>query len=459
MTRQLFGTDGIRGQANTHPMTARIAMRVGMAAGHIFTNGSRRHRVVIGKDTRLSGYAIEAALVSGFTSVGMDVVQLGPIPTPAVAMLVRSLRADLGVMISASHNPFEDNGIKLFGPDGYKLSDEVEEEIEAHVLGNVDELLAQPGRIGQAKRIDGANDRYVEFAKRTLDRSVSLDGLKIVVDCANGAAYRAAPAALWELGAEVTAIAVNPDGRNINRECGSTVPETVCRKVRELGAHVGIALDGDADRVVIADENGQLVDGDQILAVIASSWRDANRLHGNGVVATVMSNLGLERYIDSLGLTLVRTKVGDRYVVEEMRRGGYNIGGEQSGHVILSDYATTGDGLLTALQVLSVVIQSGRTVSEVCRRFEPVPQLLKSIRYTGANPLESDAVKRTVEAGKLRLANCGRLVIRPSGTEPVIRVMAEGDDRGLVTEVVDEIAASIERCASLAGGGGAAAAQ
>jgi phosphoglucosamine mutase len=459
MTRQLFGTDGIRGQANTHPMTARIAMRVGMAAGHMFTNGSRRHRVVIGKDTRLSGYAIEAALVSGFTSVGMDVVQLGPIPTPAVAMLVRSLRADLGVMISASHNPFEDNGIKLFGPDGYKLSDEVEEEIEAHVLGNVDELLAQPGRIGQAKRIDGANDRYVEFAKRTLDRSVSLDGLKIVVDCANGAAYRAAPAALWELGAEVTAIAVNPDGRNINRECGSTVPETVCNKVRELGAHVGIALDGDADRVVIADENGQLVDGDQILAVIASSWRDANRLHGNGVVATVMSNLGLERYIESLGLTLVRTKVGDRYVVEEMRRGGYNIGGEQSGHVILSDYATTGDGLLTALQVLSVVIQSGRTVSEVCRRFEPVPQLLKSIRYTGANPLESDAVKRTVEAGKLRLANCGRLVIRPSGTEPVIRVMAEGDDRGLVTEVVDEIAASIERCASLAGGGGAAAAQ
>ena len=459
MTRQLFGTDGIRGQANTHPMTARIAMRVGMAAGHMFTNGSRRHRVVIGKDTRLSGYAIEAALVSGFTSVGMDVVQLGPIPTPAVAMLVRSLRADLGVMISASHNPFEDNGIKLFGPDGYKLSDEVEEEIEAHVLGNVDELLAQPGRIGQAKRIDGANDRYVEFAKRTLDRSVSLDGLKIVVDCANGAAYRAAPAALWELGAEVTAIAVNPDGRNINRECGSTVPETVCSKVRELGAHVGIALDGDADRVVIADENGQLVDGDQILAVIAASWSDANRLHGNGVVATVMSNLGLERYIDSLGLTLVRTKVGDRYVVEEMRRGGYNVGGEQSGHVILSDYATTGDGLLTALQVLSVVIQSGRTVSEVCRRFEPVPQLLKSIRYTGANPLESDAVKRTVEAGKLRLANCGRLVIRPSGTEPVIRVMAEGDDRGLVTEVVDEIAASIERCASLAGGGGAAAAQ
>ena len=326
MTRQLFGTDGIRGQANTHPMTARIAMRVGMAAGHMFTNGSRRHRVVIGKDTRLSGYAIEAALVSGFTSVGMDVVQLGPIPTPAVAMLVRSLRADLGVMISASHNPFEDNGIKLFGPDGYKLSDEVEEEIEAHVLGNVDELLAQPGRIGQAKRIDGANDRYVEFAKRTLDRSVSLDGLKIVVDCANGAAYRAAPAALWELGAEVTAIAVNPDGRNINRDCGSTVPETVCSKVRELGAHVGIALDGDADRVVIADENGQLVDGDQILAVIAASWGEAKRLQGNGVVATVMSNLGLERYIDSLGLTLVRTKVGDRYVVEEMRRGGYNVG-------------------------------------------------------------------------------------------------------------------------------------
>ncbi len=457
MTRQLFGTDGIRGQTNTHPMTASIALRVGMAAGHMFTNGSRKHRVVIGKDTRLSGYVIESALVSGFTSVGMDVVQLGPIPTPAVAMLVRSLRADLGVMISASHNAYQDNGIKLFGPDGYKLSDEAEEAIEAHVLGNVDVLLAKPDRIGQAKRIDGANDRYVEFAKRTLDRTVSLNGLKVVLDCANGAAYRAAPAALWELGADVTALAVNPDGRNINRECGSTVPETVCRKVIETGAHVGIALDGDADRVVIADENGRVVDGDQILAVIAASWRDANRLHGNGIVATVMSNLGLERYIGSLGLTLTRTKVGDRYVVEEMRRGGHNVGGEQSGHVVLSDYTTTGDGLLTALQVLSVVVQSGRPVSEVCRRFEPVPQLLKSVRYSGVSPLDSEAVKQTIEAGGRRLGNSGRLVIRPSGTEPVICVMAEGDDRTLVTEVVDEIAASIERCASLSSAGSVAA--
>lgn len=445
MARQLFGTDGIRGQTNSHPMTADIALKVGMAAGHMFTNGKRRHRVVIGKDTRLSGYVIESALVSGFTSVGMDVVQLGPIPTPAVAMLVRSLRADLGVMISASHNPYQDNGIKLFGPDGYKLSDEVEEEIEGHVFGNMDELLAEPDRIGQARRIDGVYDRYIEFAKRTLDRTISLNGLKVVVDCANGAAYRVAPAALWELGAEVVALGINPDGRNINRECGSTAPETICRKVRESNASVGIALDGDADRVVIADENGRLVDGDQILAVIAASWRDAQRLRGGGIVATVMSNLGLERYIEGLGLTLARTRVGDRYVVEEMRRSGYNVGGEQSGHVVLSDYTTTGDGLLTALQVLSVVVQQGKPVSEVCRRFEPVPQLLKSIHYSGANPLDSDAVKDTVEASRLRLGNSGRLVIRPSGTEPVIRVMAEGDDQSLVNLVVNEISASIER--------------
>jgi phosphoglucosamine mutase len=447
MARQLFGTDGIRGQTNTHPMTADVALKVGMAAGHMFTNGDRRHRAVIGKDTRLSGYVIESALVSGFTSVGMDVVQLGPIPTPAVAMLVRSLRADLGVMISASHNPYQDNGIKLFGPDGYKLSDEVEEEIEAHVFGNLKELLAKPDHIGQARRIDGVYDRYVEFAKRTLDRTISLNGLKVVVDCANGAAYRVAPAALWELGAEVVALGVNPDGRNINRECGSTVPETICRKVRDSRANVGIALDGDADRVVIADENGRLVDGDQILALIASSWKDAKRLRGGGIVATVMSNLGLERYLGELGLTLSRTRVGDRYVVEEMRRAGYNVGGEQSGHVVLSDYTTTGDGLLTALQVLSVVVQSGRPVSEVCRRFEPVPQKLRSIRYAGGNPLDNDSVKGTVEASRLRLGNSGRLVIRPSGTEPVIRVMAEGDDQSLVVEVVDEIAASIERCA------------
>ncbi len=449
MARKLFGTDGIRGQTNIYPMTAEIALKVGMAAGHMFTNGQRRHRVVIGKDTRLSGYVIESALVSGFTSVGMDVVQLGPIPTPAVAMLVKSLRADLGVMISASHNPYQDNGIKLFGPDGYKLSDDVEEDIETQVYGDIGHLLAEPDHIGQARRIDGVYDRYVEFAKRTLERNVSLNGLKVVVDCANGAAYRVAPAALWELGAEVVALGVNPDGRNINRECGSTVPETVCRKVRESGANVGIALDGDADRVVIADENGRVVDGDQILAVIANSWHAAARLRGAGVVATVMSNLGLERYLDGIGLSLTRTKVGDRYVVEEMRRNGYNVGGEQSGHVVLSDYTTTGDGLLTALQVLSVVVQSGKPVSEVCRRFEPVPQILKSIRYSGGHPLEDDAVKSTVEAGKRRLGNLGRLVIRPSGTEPVIRVMAEGDDKALVSDVVNEIVASIERHVSL----------
>jgi phosphoglucosamine mutase len=451
MARQLFGTDGIRGQTNIYPMTADIALKVGMAAGHMFTNGDRRHRVVIGKDTRLSGYVIESALVSGFTSVGMDVVQLGPIPTPAVAMLVRSLRADLGVMISASHNPYQDNGIKLFGPDGYKLSDEVEEQIEAHVYGGADALLTEPDRIGQARRIDGVYDRYVEFTKLTLGRNVSLNGLKVVVDCANGAAYRVAPAALWELGAEVVALGVAPDGRNINRECGSTVPETVCRKVRESGANVGIALDGDADRVVIADENGRVIDGDQILAVIAASWKEAGRLAGGGIVATIMSNLGLERYLDGLGLGLARTQVGDRYVVEKMRRSGYNVGGEQSGHVVLSDYTTTGDGLVTALQVLSVVVQSGKPVSEVCQRFEPVPQLLKSIRYNGINPLDNDKVQSTVEAGRLRLGNSGRLVIRPSGTEPVIRVMAEGDDKTLVTSVVDEIAASIEHCVSRGG--------
>ncbi len=448
MARQLFGTDGIRGQTNIYPMTAEIALKVAMAAGHMFTNGKRRHRVVIGKDTRLSGYVIESALVSGFTSVGMDVVQLGPIPTPAVAMLVRSLRADLGVMISASHNPYQDNGIKLFGPDGYKLSDEVEEKIEAQIYGDINALLAEPDRIGQARRIDGVYDRYVEFAKRTLERNVSLNGLKAVVDCANGAAYRVAPAALWELGAEVVALGVNPDGRNINRECGSTVPETICRKVRESGADVGIALDGDADRVVIADEKGRVVDGDQMLAVIAASWKDASRLRGKGIVATVMSNLGLERYLAGLGLSLARTKVGDRYVVEEMRRSGYNVGGEQSGHVVLSDYTTTGDGLVTALQVLSVVVQSGKPVSEVCSRFEPVPQVLKSIRFNGSNPLDNEGVIATIERGRLRLGNLGRLVIRPSGTEAMIRVMAEGDDKTLVSGVVDDIASSIERYVS-----------
>lgn len=450
MGSKLFGTDGIRGQANVYPMTAEVALKVGMAAGHMFTKGQRRHRVVIGKDTRLSGYVIEAALVSGFTSVGMDVIQLGPIPTPAVAMLVRSLRADLGVMISASHNPYQDNGIKLFGPDGYKLSDEVENEIEAAIYGEINHFLADPDNIGQAKRINGVNDRYVEFAKRTLERAVSLNGLKVVLDCANGAAYNVAPSALWELGANVVSLGITPDGRNINRDCGSTVPETMCRKVREVGADVGIALDGDADRVIIADEHGQVVDGDQILAVIAGSWRDSGRLRGDGIVATVMSNLGLERHLEEHDLSLIRTKVGDRYVVEEMRRSGYNVGGEQSGHVVLSDFTTTGDGLVTALQVLSVVVQSDKPVGEVCRRFEPVPQLLKNIRFQGVSPLDDTLVKATIEAGKTRLGKGGRLVIRPSGTEPVIRVMAEGDDETLITGVVNDIVASIDRLAAAA---------
>ncbi len=445
MARKLFGTDGIRGQANSYPMTAEIALRVGMAVGHIFTTeGPHRHRVVIGKDTRLSGYAIESALVSGFTSVGMDVVQLGPVPTPAVAMLVKSLRADIGVMISASHNLYKDNGIKLFGPDGFKLSEAVESEIEAAVDGDMSALLATPDRIGQARRIDGVVDRYVEFAKRTLDRNVRLDGLKVVVDCAHGAAYRIAPAALWELGAEVVALGVNPDGRNINREVGSTVPETVCRKVRESGANIGIALDGDADRVVIADENGRVIDGDQILAVIAGSWHNGGRLRGDGIVSTVMSNLGLERHVNGMGLNLARTRVGDRFVVEEMRKGGYNLGGEPSGHVILTDYTTTGDGLVTALQVLNVVVQSEKPVSEVCNRFERVPQVLKSVHYLEGAPLENERVKAVVATNRSRLGNNGRVVIRASGTEPVIRVMAEGDDETIVQSVVEDIVASIE---------------
>jgi phosphoglucosamine mutase len=429
-------------------MTAEIALKVGMAAGHVFTKGAHRHRVVIGKDTRLSGYVIESALVAGFTSVGLEVIQLGPMPTPAVAMLTRSLRADLGVMISASHNPYNDNGIKLFGPDGYKLSDEVELEIERRMEGEMKDFLAPPERMGRAKRIDGVNDRYIEFAKRTLDRSVRLDGLRVVIDCANGAAYRVAPQALWELGAEVIAMADDPDGFNINKDCGSTAPEALCEKVREMRADIGIALDGDADRVIIADERGQVVDGDQILAVIADSWRESGRLANKGVVATVMSNFGLERYLGELGLSLLRTPVGDRYVVERMRNDGFNVGGEQSGHVVLSDFTTTGDGLVTALQILGVVVTRHKPVSEVCNRFTPLPQLMKNVRHNGSSPLELDAVKQAVEAGRVRLGNSGRLVIRPSGTEPVIRVMAEGEDETLVRAVVDEIADAVRRAAS-----------
>lgn len=448
MARKYFGTDGIRGTANGDSMTSEIALKVGMAAGKLFTNGDHRHRVVIGKDTRLSGYMVESALVSGFTAVGMDVFQLGPMPTPAVAMLTRSLRADLGVMISASHNPYEDNGIKLFGPDGYKLSDETEHEIEALMDKGAGSLLATPQKIGRAKRIDSAQERYIEFAKRTLPRQIRFDGLRIVVDCANGSGYKVAPAALWELGAEVISIGVDPNGVNINKDCGSTSPAALCKKVQEVRADIGIALDGDADRVLITDEKGQLVDGDQLMAVIAQSWLSRGRLAGGGIVATVMSNLGLERYLEGLGLSFVRTPVGDRYVVEHMRKHGFNVGGEQSGHIVLSDYATTGDGLVTALQILSVVAESGKPVSEICNQFEALPQILKNVRFKNGKPLDDQNVIKVIDEGKSRLGRSGRLVIRPSGTEPVIRVMAEGDDEKLVGKVVNDIVDALKGSAA-----------
>jgi len=439
MSKRYFGTDGIRGRANTFPMTAEVAMKVGMAAGMAFRNGSHRHRVVLGKDTRLSGYMIENAMVAGFCAAGMDVFLLGPVPTPAVAMLARSLRADIGVMISASHNAYSDNGIKLFGPDGYKLSDEIEDRIEALIEPDGALALADAAALGRAKRIDGVHDRYVEFAKRTLPRSMSLSGLRVVVDCANGAAYKVAPAVLWELGAEVVAINDEPNGFNINEDCGSTDPAALCRKVHEVRADIGIALDGDADRVVIVDETGTVVDGDQIMALIAQSWLEANRLAGGGVVATVMSNLGLERFLRDLKLDLHRTRVGDRYVVEHMRAHGFNVGGEQSGHIVLSDFSTTGDGLLAALQVLACLKRQDRPASELCRKFEPVPQLLRNVRFAGGKPLEAAPVKAAIEDARSRLGKTGRLVIRPSGTEPLIRVMAEADDPGLVEKVVEEI--------------------
>jgi len=448
MTRKLFGTDGIRGTANALPMTSEIALKVGMAAGNLFTNGDYRHRVVIGKDTRLSGYMIESALVSGFTAVGMDVFQLGPMPTPAVAMLTRSLRADLGVMISASHNPYEDNGIKLFGPDGYKLSDKTELEIENLMEQGSETLLVKPNDIGRAKRIDSAQERYIEFAKRTLPRNIRFDGLRVVVDCANGSAYQVAPAALWELGAEVISVGVEPNGFNINKDCGSTAPAALCKKVCEVRADIGIALDGDADRVLIIDEKGHLIDGDQLMAVVAKSWQKRGLLAGGGVVATVMSNLGLERHLEGLGLSLARTPVGDRYVVEHMRKHGFNVGGEQSGHIVLSDYATTGDGLVTALQVLAVVSESGKPVSEVCNQFEPMPQVLKNVRFKKGKPLDDQKVIKVIDESKDKLGKTGRLVIRPSGTEPVIRVMAEGDDAKLIGKVVNDIVDALKRAAA-----------
>ncbi|WP_112663932.1 phosphoglucosamine mutase [Microvirga flavescens] len=445
--RKYFGTDGIRGRANG-VITPELALKVGQAAGLLFQRGEYRHRVVIGKDTRLSGYMIEYALVAGFTSVGMDVLLLGPMPTPAVAMLTRSMRADLGVMISASHNAYEDNGIKLFGPDGFKLSDEVEHEIETLLDEDLTSRLASPAAIGRARRIEGAVARYIEFAKRTLPRHVDLEGMRIVVDCANGAAYKAAPETLWELGAEVISIGVEPDGFNINRKVGSTAPDALVQKVRETRADVGIALDGDADRLIIVDEKGQVVDGDQLMAVVARAWHEDGLLSQSGIVATVMSNLGLERFLGGMGLDLVRTSVGDRYVLEHMRNHGFNLGGEQSGHIIMSDYATTGDGLIAALQLLSVVKRLDKPVSEVCHCFEPLPQILKNVRYKSGQPLTNDSVVSAIDAARERLGKQGRLVIRPSGTEPVIRVMAEGDDHDLVLRVVDDVVEALTRAAA-----------
>ena len=438
MVRRYFGTDGIRGRAN-RVITPELALKVGQAAGLIFRNGDHRHRVLIGKDTRLSGYMIETALVAGFTSVGMDVLLTGPMPTPAVEMLTRSMRADLGVMISASHNLYEDNGIKLFGPDGYKLSDEVELRIEELLDSDLSNQLAVGNDLGRARRIDGVQDRYIEFAKRTLPRQLNLEDMRVVIDCANGAAYKVAPGALWEMGADVIPIGIEPDGFNINKDCGSTDLAALRHKVREMRADIGIALDGDADRVMIVDERGQVIDGDQLLAVIAESWREDGRLQRNGIVSTVMSNLGLERHLQGVGLELARTPVGDRYVLERMRADGFNVGGEQSGHIILSDFTTTGDGFVAALQVLAVIKRRNRPASEVCHRFEPLPQILKNVRYRNGKPLENASVLSAIADAESRLGQHGRLIVRSSGTEPVIRVMGEGDDKSLVEAVVDDV--------------------
>ncbi len=446
MTRKFFGTDGIRGTTNVEPMTAETALRVGQAAGAHFLRGDHRHRVVIGKDTRLSGYMMESAMVAGFTSVGMDVVLLGPMPTPAVAMLTRSMRADLGVMISASHNPFADNGIKLFGPDGYKLSDDAERAIEQRM--EKEPKLAKSPEIGRARRIDDARGRYVQFAKDTFPEHLRLDGLKVVIDCANGAAYHVAPDALWELGAEVVALGVNPNGLNINDECGSTHPGLLQETVVASGADIGLALDGDADRLIVADEKGEMVDGDQLMALIALGMHRRGELGGDAVVATVMSNLGLERKLSEAGLQLHRTKVGDRYVLEEMRARGCNIGGEQSGHIILADHSTTGDGLVAGLQVLAALVEAKRPASELLRQFEPLPQLLKNVRFNGSSePLEADSVRKRIAAAEAELGGRGRLVIRKSGTEPLIRVMAEGDDPALVERLVDDICEAVQSAA------------
>ncbi len=446
--RRLFGTDGIRGTANTAPMTPEIALKLGQAAGLLFTRGNHRHRVIIGKDTRLSGYMLEPALTAGFISAGMNVTLAGPLPTPAIAMLTRSLRLDLGVVISASHNPYEDNGIKLFGPDGNKLSDEMELEIEELMSQDLSDRLAAPAKLGRASRLVDAPGRYIEAAKSSLERGLRLDGLRIVLDCANGAAYKVAPAALFELGAEVIPLGVTPDGFNINRDAGSTAPRQLCEAVLEHGAHLGIALDGDADRVILADEQGEIIDGDQILGLIARDLHAQGRLTGGGIVATVMSNLGLERFLAGLGLKLHRTKVGDRYVAEAMRELGINLGGEQSGHVILSDFATTGDGLVAALQVLAVLVRSGQRASEACRVFAPLPQLLRNVRYAGASPLALPHIQAAIATAELRLNGAGRVLIRPSGTEPLIRVMAEGEDSVLINEIVSGLCETIAEAAA-----------
>jgi len=447
MTRKFFGTDGIRGTANIHPMTSMTAMKVGQAAALQFTRGDHRHRVIIGKDTRLSGYMLENALTSGFLSCGMDVILVGPVPTPAVAMLTPSLRADFGVMISASHNPYEDNGIKFFGPDGFKLSDAVEAGIEARMATDMSADLAASSDLGRAKRLDDVVGRYTEYVKKTFPKGVTLDGLKIVIDCANGAAYKVAPEVLWELGADIVTIGVEPNGKNINDGCGSTATDAMQQAVVVHNADIGIALDGDADRVLISDENGQLVDGDQLMGLIASDRHERGMLNGGSVIATVMSNMGLEKFLEGQGLGLVRTPVGDRYVVEQMRALGCNVGGEQSGHIVLSDYGTTGDGLVAALQVLAALAASDQPASKLCRQFEPFPQLLKNVRYSGTSPMDSNEVKQAIVEAEERFAGNGRLLIRKSGTEPLIRVMAESEDASLVNDVVTELADIIERVA------------
>ncbi len=444
MARKLFGTDGVRGLANAEPITPQTVLRLAVAVGHRFRRGDHRHLVVIGKDTRLSGYMLEPALTAGFVSMGMDVVLVGPLPTPALAVLTRSLRADLGVVISASHNPYFDNGIKLFGPDGYKLSDDEELEIE-RLMDDESLAPAEPADLGRARRLDDAQGRYIEYVKQTFPRGLRLDGLRIVVDCANGAAYKVAPTVLWELGADVLPVGVSPDGTNINRNCGATMPDTISERVVASGADLGIAFDGDADRVIIADENGRIIDGDQLMALIATDWQAAGRLQGGGVVATVMSNLGFERYLGRMGLGLVRAAVGDRYVVEEMRSGSYNIGGEQSGHIILSDYGTTGDGLIAALQSLAAVVLRDRPASEVLSVFDSLPQIQENVRFSGGAPLEDRLVRAAIADGESMLGADGRLVIRKSGTEPVIRVMAQGDDEALIGNVVRDIVGAIEQ--------------